>query len=254
MTHPEIEYAPDAILRMRAYLDEHPEVAVCTPKLLRAFAHSFGDDGQPHIEHSLVIDSTGLVLTKSRQIKQRGAGEEDRGQYETTTEIFGGNGMCTLFRASALQAVRQGEEWFDEDFETGHEDGDLAWRLRRFGFRTMYLPEAVAWRWCQRPPEAKKWFVKTLHRAASFDSSQRARLLRNTVWMLVKNDDVGRLCAHVLWWIVPAISGVVRGACSLSGWKEGIHALLGLPQMFAKRKRLKQDALVKGAAMKKWFV
>lgn len=248
VTHPSVAYAPGAIAVMCSYLDEHPEVAACVPKMLRAFSDAFGEDGQPQVEATSVIDSTGLVLGKSRRIRQRGGGEEDRAQYDVPAEIFGGGGLCTMLRVSALQAVRCREEWFDEDFEAGHEDTDLAWRLRRFGFRTMYLPDAVAFRWCQRPLGAKR--IASRH---DLQPEDRARTVRNVVWMLAKNDEPGHFIAHFPWWIFPAILGGLRGLFSWSACKGNLSSIVGLPRMFAKRKFLKKNVLVKGAAMKKWF-
>jgi GT2 family glycosyltransferase len=45
---------------------------------------------------------------------------------------------------SFIRDVTIGGEFLDEDFFTFREDADVAWRGRLFGWRALYVPEAVA--------------------------------------------------------------------------------------------------------------
>ena len=114
-----------------------PDVAAVGPKLLRAA----GDDLQP----TDLIDTTGIVMTRDGRHLDRGAGERDQGQFDETGEVFGISGAAVLFRREALFDARVDGEVFDEDFFAFREDADLAWRLRGFGYRALYVPTAVAW-------------------------------------------------------------------------------------------------------------
>jgi GT2 family glycosyltransferase len=52
-----------------------------------------------------VIDSTGIMIFKSRRMVDRGQGEEDKGQYEKIEEVFGANGAAVFFRKECLEDV-----------------------------------------------------------------------------------------------------------------------------------------------------
>ena len=55
-------------------------------------------------------------------------------------EIFSPCAAAALYRRQAVMDVGG----FDEDFFCYKEDVDLAWRLRLYGWKTMYQPEAIA--------------------------------------------------------------------------------------------------------------
>ena len=48
-----------------------------------------------------------------------------------------------MYRMSFIRDVTIGGEFLDEDFFTFREDADVAWRGRLFGWRAIYVPEAV---------------------------------------------------------------------------------------------------------------
>jgi GT2 family glycosyltransferase len=58
-------------------------------------------------------------------------------------EIFGVSGAAAMYRMSFISDVTIGGEFLDEDFFTFREDADVAWRGQLFGWRAMYVPEAV---------------------------------------------------------------------------------------------------------------
>lgn len=105
-----------------------------------------------------IIDSVGLTPLRNRRIINRGQGEEDGGQYEIQEEVFGADGAAPLYRRAALEdiAIPQVKkekrkeqntdvEYFDEDFFMYKEDVDLAWRMQWRGWKTIYVPKAIAW-------------------------------------------------------------------------------------------------------------
>ncbi len=59
-------------------------------------------------------------------------------------EVFGVSGAAALFRMAFIRDVTVGGEFLDEDFFAFREDADLAWRGRIFGWRALYVPDAVA--------------------------------------------------------------------------------------------------------------
>ena len=119
-----------------------------------------------------ILDSTGIEISKTRRVIDRGQWERDDRQYDEAQEIFGASGAAALYRHTALEAVKlpkvgngfersnnatlspygrggtgtpvgEGFEYFDEDFVAYKEDIDLAWRLQLAGFRCRYVPEAI---------------------------------------------------------------------------------------------------------------
>jgi len=92
-----------------------------------------------------VIDATGLEPHRSRRVVARRQGERLAEPAEPA-EVWGVDGAVALFRRAALVDVAHpGGEVFDEDFFAYKEDVDLAWRLRRRGWSTRFVPDAVAW-------------------------------------------------------------------------------------------------------------
>jgi GT2 family glycosyltransferase len=139
-----------------------------------------------------IIDSAGLKILKSREVINRGEGEIDNGQYDKKEEVFGISGACVLFRREALEDVKvpiyKKEknlffEYFDQDFFAYKEDVDLAWRLRLFGYKSIYLPEAKAYHF-RKISVNKKFKKPALINFLSY---------RNHLWMLLKNESFKNL-------------------------------------------------------------
>ncbi|MEA2414034.1 MAG: hypothetical protein QOI58_691 [Thermoanaerobaculia bacterium] len=49
-----------------------------------------------------------------------------------------------MYKRSFITDVTIGGEFLDEDFFAFREDADIAWRGRLFGWRAVYVPEAIA--------------------------------------------------------------------------------------------------------------
>jgi GT2 family glycosyltransferase len=63
---------------------------------------------------------------------------------DSRIEIFGVSGAAAMYRMSFIRDVTVGGEFLDEDFFTFREDADVAWRGQLFGWRALYVPDAVA--------------------------------------------------------------------------------------------------------------
>jgi GT2 family glycosyltransferase len=79
----------------------HPAAASFGGKILKLSHDEDKRDLGPEI-----IDTTGIVATKSRRFYDRGAGEEDKGQYDQAGEIFGLSANLVLYRREALEKVK----------------------------------------------------------------------------------------------------------------------------------------------------
>jgi GT2 family glycosyltransferase len=253
VTNPDLEFAPNTIRLLMAYMDAHPDVAACGPKLLRAFVNNVESE-EFDVTRSDVIDSTGLVIYKSRRMVDRGAGETDSGQYDQGGEVFGLSGACVLFRASALLDSKLGTEFFDEDFFAYYEDVDLAWRMRNMGLRSHLVPQAAAWhfRSAKSIPNAgwlASWkFRRTKSPFINFLSS------RNHGWVLVKNEDIVNAIIHLPWWLPYEFCKAIAGLFSLSQLKGQLASVVGVPKMIKKRFALSKRSVAGSGYVRKWFV
>lgn len=254
ITNPDLEFAPTAIEALIAYMDAHPEVMACGPKLLRAHAIASEDETR-ETERTNVIDSTGIVMRKSRRHFDRGAGEEDKGQYDAATEVFGVSGACLLLRASAIPGLLLKGELFDEDMHAYKEDVDLCWRMQRLGMPIRLVPGAVVWHH-RRAPSGKQGF---LWLAAFFRRFKKPKYVnelstRNHIWLIVKNDEVANMLMHAIW-IVPYEAGkIFIGIFQPTCWRAWFNALGGMPRMWSKRQELRKRATVRGRDIRRWFV
>lgn len=124
------------------------------------------------------IDSTGLIVRRDRRIQDRGRDEVDRGQYETSEEVFGGTGAAVMLSRPMLADVAMEGEWFDSGFFAYYEDVDLAWRARLLGWRCLYVPQAVA--------VHRRHFSTATRRMVNRNRKRLAT--RNHVRLLLKNE------------------------------------------------------------------
>jgi GT2 family glycosyltransferase len=103
-----------------------------------------------------LLDSAGIRFTASGRHFDRGAGKLAAGLYEHEEEIAGASGAAGFYRRAALESARISTGIFDSDFFLYREDADLAWRLRRLGWRCLYVPSAAAAHRRRNTPERRR--------------------------------------------------------------------------------------------------
>ena len=67
--------------------------------------------------------------------------EEDKGQYDTETEIFWASGACFFIKKEVYRELGG----FDEDFFAHQEEIDLCWRIQNQGFKIQFCPSSTAY-------------------------------------------------------------------------------------------------------------
>jgi GT2 family glycosyltransferase len=117
----------DAALR---WFDD-PKVAAVAPLVLQA----------PRGNAIPVIDSAGDDYDRGGFARKRGHGEPICDRFRSACEVFGASASSAFYRADVLRAVGG----FPEHFGAYFEDVDLAWRVRRAGYRSMYEPKSIVW-------------------------------------------------------------------------------------------------------------
>lgn len=208
---------------------KNEKVGAAQGKLLRK--------SQTPMTKAQIIDSAGIIQTLTLNGVDRGANEEDKGQFDEPEKILAAQGACALFRVTALQAVAYGEdEYFDNDFFAYKEDIDLGWRLNQVGWKVMYRPIVTGTH--ARTLGKRGVAGWGLSPAAIYQrlTSPRTRLsLRNYCWMIIKNVSLGQFLAHspfILTRLAVFFVFSVMYWPLFSVWREVIQ---GVPRILAKR-------------------
>jgi O-antigen biosynthesis protein len=207
-----------------------------------------------------VIQNVGTLILHDGSGRDRGASvrgtevfqEDDLGQYSQREEVFAGCGAALLFRTSMLEDVGI----FDDDFFMYYEDMDLSWRMRRRGWKVMYVPDAV---------------VRHVHAASSVEWSPLFlfHVERNRLLMLGKNAPIGlALSEHARYTasLVLNLGRFVRSVLLRSPDLAAVGArtriqirvmaslLRLLPSTMAKRRSLARSEVVQSAKLLDWMV
>lgn len=170
--NPDVVLEPSCLERLlRAFASADERVGMLSPKLLRV--------------DSQTIDSTGLLVSRAWRVRDRGAGEPDRGQFDGQREILGPCAAAGMYRRAMLDSLRHDGQSFDETFFLLMEDVDLAWRAQRAGWQAHYVPTAVAyhrggisrhWSWrAQRLALRNRYYLIAKHHRWSW---------RDAAWLL----------------------------------------------------------------------
>src|SRR4029077_15994254 len=184
-------------------MDSRPDAASASGKLLRL-------DGT-------TIDSTGIVMMREQRHLDRGADQNDAGQFDQAEDIFGPSGAAAMYRRSALDDAAIYGQYFDEDFFAYREDADLAWRCQLLGWTSLYVPAAVARHRRRVTPERRGELPKAINRHSVKNrfllriNNMTWNLYRRDFWRITKRD--GMVVGYVLlreWSSIPALWYIVR--------------------------------------------
>lgn len=256
VTNPDVILAEDFLQNLVNFADQHPEGASFSGKVLKLYSEaidSLEEAGLREAIKSNVIDSTGLLVYKSRKVINRGEGEKDGGQYDRPEEVFGASGACALYRKSALEEVMIKNEFFDQDFFAYKEDIDLAWRLRLYGFTCWYYPAAVCYHH-RRFAKNAGGFGKAVKSRKQISKMLRALSFRNHHLMLVKNDQWLNLILTLPWFVFWEIKIIFYALVFEPFQYQSIAKLFQLlPAAFLKRRVIMAHKKVMPREIRKWF-
>lgn len=120
---------------LKDYMEEHPEVAACQPKIRswpsKTFFEYAGACGG-------FIDKYGYPFCRGRIMSTV---EEDRGQYENVISVFWATGAALFIRAEDYWDA----SGLDGRFFAHMEEIDLCWRLRNSGRKLVCIPQSVVY-------------------------------------------------------------------------------------------------------------
>ena len=209
----DVEVTQGWLAPMLEYMDSHPDVAACQPKLLsyknkKEFEYAGACGG--------FIDKYGYPYCRGRIFDTV---EEDKGQYDSVAELFWATGAALMIRAEDYRAAGG----LDGTFFAHMEEIDLCWRLRSRGRGIVCIPQSC---------------VYHVGGATLNKSNPRKTYLnfRNNLLMLYKNLPENEL-RHVMF--VRALLDYVAAFKSLlSGDAAGCRAVLQARRDF---RRIKHD-------------
>lgn len=126
----DVEVTPSWLCAMTEYLDSHPDVAACQPKILsfhnrQLFEYAGAAGG--------FIDKWGYTYCRGRIF---GTVEQDKGQYDNITDVFWATGAALMVR----NADYKQNGGLDGKFFAHMEEIDFCWRLRSRGRRLVCIP------------------------------------------------------------------------------------------------------------------
>ncbi len=131
----DVEVRPGWLTAMMNYMDEHPEVGACQPKLLCQW-------NPTHFEYAGAaggyIDALGYPYCRGRIF---GTVEKDEGQYDTVAEVHWASGAALFVRREDFWNVGG----LDGSFFAHQEEIDLCWRLWRNGKKVVCVPQSVVY-------------------------------------------------------------------------------------------------------------
>ena len=131
----DIEVTHHWLTPMIEYLDSHPDVAACQPKLLSmydkdCFEYAGASGG--------FLDFYGYPFCRGRIFDTV---EEDNGQYDNLTDVLWASGAALMVRSRDYWDV----DGLDGRFFAHNEEIDLCWRLRIKGRRIVCVPESYVY-------------------------------------------------------------------------------------------------------------
>lgn len=131
----DVEVTQGWLAPLLAYLDEHPDVVACQPKIRSwhnrtSFEYAGAAGG--------FLDAYGYPFCRGRILHEV---EEDCGQYDDVCDVFWATGAALMIRRADFVEVGG----LDPEFFAHMEEIDLCWRLRSRGLRIVCVPQSVVY-------------------------------------------------------------------------------------------------------------
>lgn len=131
----DVEVTQNWIAPILGLMKTNPTIAACQPKILdyrqrQMFEYAGAAGGY--------IDRFGYPFCRGRVFNTL---EEDKGQFDTTAEVFWATGACLFVKSSAFWQVGG----LDDDYFAHMEEIDLCWRLKNFGYSIYIEPASVVY-------------------------------------------------------------------------------------------------------------
>ena len=131
----DIEVGEKWLEPLAGFMEEHPEVGICQPKVLSMaerdrFEYAGAAGG--------FIDHLGYPFCRGRILSNL---EKDSGQYDEPVECFWATGACMMVRSAIYHHLGG----LDELFFAHMEEIDFCWRAKLLGYQVWCMPASTVW-------------------------------------------------------------------------------------------------------------
>jgi len=225
------------------------------------------------------IDTCGFQIFKSRRIINIGHGEKDNGpsftkvsagkqfDFNKEQEIFAVEGAVPVFRKNALENCRimgQSEgsreagivsEIADHDMFWYAEDLDVAWRMRLFGWKQLFVPDVIAWHDRQTTKNLSRTFSDFLKIRRRLSLQKRRLEWRNIRFTIIKNDytiNILKDLPHILKREIMMLGYIIIFEPKILAEVPTFFRLL--PRILKKRGQIMKRRVAGPEEMRRWFI
>lgn len=130
--NPDVILEADALERMMDCFEYDSDIGSVSPKI---YKWDFPGNNAAGKGKTKIIDSFGIKMRPGLQFTDMGQGEIDEGQFDDG-KIIGASGAAALYDIKAIDKIKEGENYFDENMFMYKEDCDIAFRLFLGGFNS----------------------------------------------------------------------------------------------------------------------
>lgn len=222
LVNPDAFLEPEYVAKLVEAL-ERDEFGAATGKLLRAEGPG--------------VDSKGIRMTRTGRHFDIEEGEE--------REVFGVSGAAAMYKMAFIRNVTLSDgQFLDEDFFTYREDADVAWRGRLFGWRAVYVPEAVGWHVRTVTPQKRRELPSFIN-MHSFKNRFLMRIKNEGAYLALRNAPF-ELTRDLV--TIVAVLTIERSSLPAFGW-----LWRNRKRIFAKRREIQRRRRVSDRALARWF-
>ncbi len=223
LVNPDAYLGPEYVAKLVEALEQDEGFGSATGKLMRAEGSG--------------VDSKGIRMTRTGRHFDIEEGEE--------REVFGVSGAAAMYRMAFIRDVTLSDgQFLDEDFFAYREDADVAWRGQLFGWRSMYVAEALGWHVRRVTPEKRRELPAFINMHS----------VKNRFMMRIKNEGLYLALHNAPFELARDL--VVIGAV-LTTERSSLPAFAWLwrnrKRMFAKRREIQRRRRVSDRALARWF-
>lgn len=178
--NPDTEPEPGALAVLARYLDEHPDVGAVGPKLLNSDG-SLQHNGRPFpTPWREFLGHSGLRRFNPAHYDRKY--EYGRDDFDVEWDVDQVSGACMMVPHRIMDQVGM----LEEAFYMFYEEVEWCWRIRKAGYRVMYLPQSrVVHHWMGSVRQQNRVMTRRLFQSGLIYHRKTGGLLRGAAMLFV---------------------------------------------------------------------